>query len=168
MHETELLLLTLVVAAAALSVLARAVGLPYPILLVLGGLVIGFFPGLPEVELPPELVLVLFLPSLLYYAAFFSSPRELRADARAISLLAVGLVLATMGVVAAIAHALIDGLPWAGAFALGAIVAPTDPLAATAIARRLGVPRALSRSWRVRPSSTTRPRWSLIGSRSRQ
>jgi monovalent cation/hydrogen antiporter len=107
MHETELLMLALVVAVAvaALSVLARAVGLPYPILLVLGGLVIGFLPGLPDVELPPELVLVLFLPPLLYYAAFFSSPRELRADARAISLLAVGLVLATMGVVAATARA---------------------------------------------------------------
>jgi monovalent cation/hydrogen antiporter len=143
MHETELLLLALVVAVAALSVLARAVGLPYPILLVLGGLVIGFLPGLPDVELPPELVLVLFLPPLLYYAAFFSSPRELRADARAISLLAIGLVLATMGVVAATAHALIGGLPWAVAFALGAIVAPTDPLAATAIARRLGVPRRI-------------------------
>lgn len=143
MHETELLLLVLVVVAVALSVLARAVGVPYPILLVLGGLVIGFLPELPDVELPPNLVLVLFLPPLLYYAAFFSSPRELRADARAISLLAVGLVLATTGVVAVTAHALIGGLPWAAAFALGAIVAPTDPLAATAIARRLGVPRRL-------------------------
>jgi monovalent cation/hydrogen antiporter len=142
-HAAELVLLALVVAVAALSVLARALGLPYPILLVLGGLVIGFLPGLPDVELPPELVLVLFLPPLLYYAAFFSSPRELRADLRAISLLAVGLVLATMGVVAVVTHALIGGLPWAAAFALGAIVAPTDPLAATAIARRLGVPRRI-------------------------
>jgi Na+/H+ antiporter len=87
--------------------------------------------------------LVLFLPPLLYQAAFFSSPRDLRADARAITLLAVGLVLATMSAVAAVAHTLIGGLPWAAAFTLGAIVAPTDPLAATAIARRLGVPRRL-------------------------
>jgi Na+/H+ antiporter len=144
MNEADLLLLLgLVVAVAGLSVLARVLGLPYPIVLVLGGLVIGFVPGLPDVELVPELVLVLFLPPLLYYAAFFSSPRELRADARAISLLAFGLVLATMGAVAATAHALIDGLPWPAAFALGAIVAPTDPLAATAIARRLGAPRRI-------------------------
>jgi monovalent cation/hydrogen antiporter len=86
---------------------------------------------------------VLFLPPLLYQAAFFSSPRDLRADARAITLLAVGLVLATMSAVAAAAHTVVGGLPWAAAFTLGAIVAPTDPLAATAIARRLGVPRRL-------------------------
>jgi len=142
-HEVELLLLGLMVAVAGLSVLARWVGVPYPIVLVLGGLVLGFVPGVPEVELPPELVLVLFLPPLLYWSAFFSSPRDLRADLRAISLLAVGLVLATMGAVAATAHALVDGLPWAAAFALGAIVSPTDPVAATAIARRMGVRRRL-------------------------
>jgi monovalent cation/hydrogen antiporter len=143
MHDAELVLLGLMVAMAGLSVLARFVGVPFPILLVLGGLVLGFVPGMPEIELPPELVLVLFLPPLLYQAAFFSSPRELRADVRAISLLAVGLVLATMVAVAVLAHALVDGLPWAAAVALGAIVSPTDPLAATAIARRLGVPRRL-------------------------
>jgi Na+/H+ antiporter len=142
MHESELLLLVLMVAIGGLSVLADVVRVPYPILLVLGGLVLGFVPGVPHAELPPELVLVLFLPPLLYQAAFFSSPRDLRADARAISLLAVGLVLATMAAVAAVTHGLI-GLPWAAAFALGAIVSPTDPLAATAIARRLGVSRRL-------------------------
>jgi monovalent cation/hydrogen antiporter len=143
MHESELLLLTLMVAVGALSVLAGVVRVPYPILLVLGGLVLGFVPGVPHAELPPELVLVLFLPPLLYQAAFFSSPRDLRADARAITLLAVGLVLVTTGAVAVTAHALVGGLPWAAAFALGAIVSPTDPLAATAIARRLGVSRRL-------------------------
>jgi Na+/H+ antiporter len=143
MHEVELLLLGLMVAGAGLSVLARPLGVPYPILLVLGGLVLGFVPGVPAVELPPDLVLVLFLPPLLYSASFFSSPRDLRADLRAISLLAVGLVLATMVAVAVTAHALVEGLPWAAAFTLGAIVAPTDPLAATAIGRRLGVPRRL-------------------------
>jgi Na+/H+ antiporter len=142
-HDTEALLLALMVAVAGLSILARAVGVPYPILLVLGGLVLGFVPGMPAVELPPELVLVAFLPPLLYWAGFFSSPRDLRADARAISLLAVGLVLATMAAVAVVAHAVVDGLPWAAAFALGAIVSPTDPLAATAIGRRLGVPRRI-------------------------
>jgi Na+/H+ antiporter len=141
--EIEPLLLALMVAVAGLSVLARVVGVPYPILLVLGGLVLGFVPGMPAVKLPPELVLVVFLPPLLYWAGFFSSPRDLRADARPISLAAVGLVLATAAAVALVAHAVVDGLPWPAAFALGAIVSPTDPLAATAIGRRLGVPRRL-------------------------
>jgi monovalent cation/hydrogen antiporter len=143
MHGAELLLLLLMVAVAGLSILARPLGVPYPILLVLGGLVLGFIPGLPAVELSPELVLVLFLPPLLYVAAFFSSLRDLRADLRAISLSAVGLVLFTMGAVAVTAHALVDGLSWGAAFTLGAIVSPTDALAATAVARRLGVPRRL-------------------------
>jgi monovalent cation/hydrogen antiporter len=143
LHELEPLLLGLMVAVAGLSVLARLVGVPYPILLVLGGLVLGFVPGMTEIELPPELVLVVFLPPLLYWAGFFSSPRDLRADARAISLAAVGLVLATTAAVAVAARAAVDGLSWPAAFALGAIVSPTDPLAATAIGRRLGVPRRL-------------------------
>jgi CPA1 family monovalent cation:H+ antiporter len=143
MHGVELPLLTLIVAVAGLSVLAAVIDVPYPILLVLGGLVLGFVPGIPAVSMPPELVLVVFLPPLLYWAAFLASPRDLRADLRAISMAAVGLVLATTVAVAAVAHAVVDGLPWAAAFALGAIVSPTDPLAATAIARRLGVPRRL-------------------------
>ena len=143
MHDIEPLLLALMVAVAGLSVLARLVRLPYPILLVLGGLVLGFLPGMPDVSLPPELVLVAFLPPLLYWAGFFSSPRDLWADARSISLAAVGLVLVTMAAVAVAANAAVDGLGWPAAFALGAIVSPTDPLAATAIGRRLGVPRRL-------------------------
>jgi NhaP-type Na+/H+ or K+/H+ antiporter len=115
MGETELLLLGLMVAVVGLSVLARAIRVPYPILLVLGGLVLGFVPGMPTIELLPELVLVLFLPPLLYSAAFFSSPRDLQADLRPISLAAVGLVLVTTGAVAVTAHALVDGLPWAAA-----------------------------------------------------
>jgi len=143
LHEIEPLLLALMVAVAGLSVLARVVRVPYPILLVIGGLVLGFAPGMPNVELPPELVLVVFLPPLLYWAGFFSSPRDLRADARAISLSAVGLVLATTVAVAVVAHAMVEGMGWPAAFALGAIVSPTDPLAATAIGRRLGVPRRI-------------------------
>jgi monovalent cation/hydrogen antiporter len=143
LHEIEPLLLALMVAVAGLSVLARLVRVPYPILLVLGGLVLGFVPGMPHVELPPELVLVAFLPPLLYWSGFFSSPRDLRADARAISLLAIGLVLATTVAVAVLAHTMVDGMTWPAAFALGAIVSPTDPLAASAIGRRLGVPRRL-------------------------
>jgi monovalent cation/hydrogen antiporter len=143
LHGIEPLLLALMVAVAGLSILARLVRVPYPILLVVGGLVLGFVPGMPAVELPPELVLVAFLPPLLYWSGFFSSPRDLRADARAISTAAVGLVLATTAAVAVVAQAAVDGLSWPAAFALGAIVSPTDPLAATAIARRLGVPRRL-------------------------
>ena len=143
MHEIEPLLLALMVAVAGLSVLARVVRVPYPILLVLGGLVLGFLPGMPAVELPPELVLVAFLPPLLYWAGFFASPRDLRADARAISMSAVGLVLATAVAVAVTAHSMVEGMTWPAAFALGAIVSPTDPLAASAIGRRLGVPRRL-------------------------
>jgi monovalent cation/hydrogen antiporter len=134
------LFLGLLVTVAGLSVVARWVRVPYPILLVLAGLGLGFVPGLPDVRLDPDLVLLLFLPALLYGAAFFTSLRELRAAWRPISLLAIGLVVLT---IFAVAHALIPGLPWAAAFALGAIVAPTDPLAATAIARRLGVPRRI-------------------------
>jgi len=141
-HSGELFL-GLMVAITALSVLARRLGVPYPILLVLGGLGLGFVPGLPDVQLDPDLVLVLFLPPLLYGAAFFSSLRDLRAAVRPISLLAIGLVVLTTCAVALVAHSLIDGMPWAAAFALGAVVAPTDPLAATTIARRLGAPRSI-------------------------
>ena len=115
---------------------------PYPIPLVLGGLLLGLLPGLPDVELDPDVVLVIFLPPLLYSAASFSDLAALRADARAISMSAIGLVLVTIGVVGVIAHEAID-LPWAMSFALGAIVAPTDPVAATAIMRRLGAPRRI-------------------------
>jgi monovalent cation/hydrogen antiporter len=143
LHEVELVLVSLLVAVSGLAAAARAVNVPYPIVLVVGGLALGFVPGLPDVELEPDLVLVIFLPPLLYSAAFFSNLHDLRRDMRAISLLAIGLVLTTMCTVAVVAHALIDGLPWGAAFALGAIVAPTDPVAATAVARRLAVPRRL-------------------------
>ena len=143
MEHGELLIPGLLIAVAALSALARAIDVPYPILLVLGGLGLGFVPEVPEVRLDPALVLVLFLPPLLYSAAFFSSLRDLKRDLRPISTLAIGLVLATTVTVAVVAHAMIEGLPWAAAFALGAIVSPTDPIAATTIARRLGAPRRM-------------------------
>jgi CPA1 family monovalent cation:H+ antiporter len=139
----QALLIGILVVGPALSLLARVIGVPYPIVLILGGLGLGFIPGLPDVQLHPDLVLVLFLPPLLYAAAFFDNLRELRADARAISMLAFPLVIFTTSAVAVAAHAMIDGLPWGAAFALGAIVSPTDPIAATAIFRRLGAPRRL-------------------------
>jgi Na+/H+ antiporter len=138
MNEIESLIF-LLGAAALLAQLARVLGVPYPIFLVLGGLAIGFVPGLPVVQIAPEVIFIIFLPPLLNAAAFSSSPLDLRAHLRPIVLLAIGLVLATTCAVAALAHFLID-LPWAEAFVLGAILAPTDPVAAEAIFRRLGVP----------------------------
>lgn len=125
---------------AVLATVANRIGVPYPILMVLGGLGLAFVPGLPRVVLDPEVVFLLFLPPLLFGAAFSASWRDLRANARAIGLLAVGLVLVTTVAVAVVAHT-VAGLPWAAAFVLGAIVSPTDAIAATAIAQRLGVPR---------------------------
>jgi monovalent cation/hydrogen antiporter len=135
-------LLILLLAVAGLAALARALRLPYPIPLVVGGLALGFVPGMPEVRLDPDLVLLLFLPPLLYAAAFFSSLRELRANIGPISLLSIGLVIVTTAGVAAVAHFLV-GLSWPVAFVLGAVVSPTDAVAPATIVRRLGVPRRI-------------------------
>jgi Na+/H+ antiporter len=142
-EHVEILVPALLVMVGGLSAAARWLHVPYPILLLVGGLAFGFAPGVPNIELDPDVVLLGFLPPLLYSAAFFADLRALRDDVRPISLLSIGLVLATMVSVAVVAHELIDGFTWAAAFALGAIVAPTDPVAATAIMRRLGAPRRL-------------------------
>ena len=138
----ELWVLGLLVAVAGLVMLSNYLRVPYPVLLVLGGLALGLIPVVPNVELPPDLILLIFLPPLLYSSAFFSSPRDLRANLRPIAFLSIILVLLTTFTVAVVAHAVID-LPWAAAFVLGAIVSPTDPVAATAIAGRLGAPRQI-------------------------
>jgi monovalent cation/hydrogen antiporter len=137
----DLVLLGLLVAMAALLLAAPAARVPYPIFLVLGGLALSFVPGIPDLRLPPDVVLVAVLPPLLYLSAFFTSLRDLRQKAAPISLLAVGLVVITTVTVAAVAHWWIDGFSWQAAFVLGAVVSPTDPIAATSIASRLGVPR---------------------------
>jgi CPA1 family monovalent cation:H+ antiporter len=139
--HAEIILAGMLAAVAVLVTLARVLQVPYPIFLVLGGLAIGFVPGMPDISLDPDLVLLLFLPPLLYSAAFFASLRDLRTNAGPITLLSIGLVLATCGVVALVTHALIPGFSWEAAFVLGAIVSPTDPVAATAIADRIGLPR---------------------------
>src|SRR4051812_19348483 len=141
-HE-DFQLLALLLSLGALLVLSTATSVPVPILLVIGGLALGFVPGVPHLELPPDIVLVAILPPLLYWTAFATSLRALRVNVRPISLLAIGLVIATTVGVGVAAHAWIDGLSWAAAFTLGAIVSPTDPLAATEVARRLGVPRRI-------------------------
>jgi len=138
-----LAILGLLVAFTALLAAAPRLHVPYPILLVLGGLGLGLVPGMPTIQVPPEFVLVGILPPLLYSAAFFTSLRDLRTYRRAIGLLSIGLVVSTTIGVAVVAHALVDGLTWASAFVLGAIVSPTDPIAATSVARRLGIPRRI-------------------------
>jgi len=133
----------LLAAVIALVLLAKRLQIPSPIALVLGGLALGFIPHLPRLTLPPNLVLFVFLPPLIYAQATTSSWRDFVRLRRTILLLAIGLVLATTGAVAWVAHTLVPGLPWAAAFALGAIVAPTDPVAAAAIVQRLEVPRSI-------------------------
>jgi monovalent cation/hydrogen antiporter len=140
-RELDLVLLGVLAAVSLLLILAYHTRVPYPIMLVVGGALIGFLPGIPNVELKPELVLVLVLPPLLYAAAFFSSLRDLRDNLRPIGLLAIGLVIATTIGVAVVAHAVVEGMSWEAAFVLGAVVSPTDPVAASAIASRLGAPR---------------------------
>ena len=141
-HHLELIVFGLLLGIAALAVLARILGVPYPITLVVGGSLIGFIPGVPSVELEPELVLLIFLPPLLYGAAFFTSLRDLRRNARPIALLSIPLVGVTMAAVAVVAHEVI-GLGWAESFVLGAVVSPTDAVAPAEIMRRIGAPRRL-------------------------
>jgi NhaP-type Na+/H+ or K+/H+ antiporter len=143
MGQAELLIAGLLVAVAGLSVLARRLSVPYPIVLVIGGALFGFIPGLPEVRLDPQVVLVVFLPPLVYGASVYANFSDFRANVRALTLSTVALVLVTMSAVAWAAHALVPGLPWAAAFVLGAVVSPTDPLAAAAIMQRLDAPRRL-------------------------
>lgn len=138
--ETVVLLLA---AVAVITLASRRIGIPYPILMVVGGLALGFVPGLTRVELEPETVLLLFLPPVLFAAAYFTSPRELWRNARPIGLLAFGLVLTTTLAVAVVVAWLVPTIPFAAAVALGAIVSPPDAIAATAIAQRLGLPRRL-------------------------
>jgi len=137
----DLQLLGILLAVAVFLLTAYRTTLPYPIILVVGGALLALTPGIPDVELDPDLVLVIALPPLLYSAAFFSSLSDLRENVRPIALLAVGAVLITVVGVAVVAHTIIDGLSWEAAFVLGAVLSPTDPVAATAIAGKVGAPR---------------------------
>ena len=142
MHQAEIIVL-LFAAVAALVVVARKLGLPYPVVLVLAGLALSFIPHLPEVKLDPNLVFFFFLPPLIYPAALFTSWRDFRRNLRPILLLAIGLVLFTTITIACVAHSIVPSLPWAAAFALGAIVSPPDAIAATSVIRRLSVPHRI-------------------------
>jgi CPA1 family monovalent cation:H+ antiporter len=143
MRAVELVLILLAV-AAALHLLAERFGIPRPALLVLGGLLLAVTPELPVVELPPEVVFLIFVPPLIYVAAFDTSYRDFRRNLGVIARMGVLLVLATMGVVAVAAHALVPEMTWAAAFALGAIVSPPDAVAVSAVTRRLGAPKIVT------------------------
>jgi monovalent cation/hydrogen antiporter len=139
MHHVQLILV-LLLAAALLVRIADLGKIPAPIVLVLGGLAIALIPGLPEAELEPEVIFLVFLPPLVYAAGWRTSPQELRAVMRPLALLSVGLVFLTAAAVAVVAHLTVPGLTWAEAAVLGAVLAPTDAVAATAIFSRLGAP----------------------------
>jgi CPA1 family monovalent cation:H+ antiporter len=137
-------LIAVLFAAAVLVRLADLIAIPYPIVLVVGGVAIGFLPGLPAIELAPAAVFLVFLPPLLHASGFNASPQELRAATAQLVSLTFGLVLVTMGAVAVVAHAVVHGMSWPAAFVLGAILAPTDPVSAAATFSRLGVPERVA------------------------
>jgi Na+/H+ antiporter len=140
----QLALLFALLLGAVLTVpLGDRTGVPSPVLMTLLGGVLALLPFVPDVEIPPEFILPLVLPPLLYAAVHRTSWRQFAANRRPILLLAVALVFVTTAVVAAVAHTLVPGLGIAGAVALGALVAPPDPVAATSVAGRLGLPRRL-------------------------
>lgn len=141
--ESLAAVLAIIVAIALLFELARRIRVPYPTLFVIGGLALGFVPGLPKLTLEPELVLLVFLPPLLFEAALATPVRDLKTDVVPIARLSILLVLLTIVAVAAVAHLAI-GLDWAAAFTLGAILGPTDAIAATAVFRRIPVPRRVT------------------------
>ena len=145
MGELELLF-ALLFAAVLLVRAADLIRLPYPIVLVLCGGALAFVPGVPDLELDAHVVLLVFIPPLLMSAGWYSSPRELRAESRALGLLALALVLVTMTAVAVAAHEWVDGLPWPAAFMLGAAVAPTDAVAAVATFASVRVPERVRRA----------------------
>lgn len=142
MSVLEVILIALA-AVAVLATLAERFAVPYPVLLVPGGIALGYLPGVPRVTFPPNLTFLLFMPPLVFSTAWRASWPEFRANLRPISSLAVGLVLTTMAVVAAVAHGLLAGMTWPVAFVLGAVVSTTDPAGVSAVVQRVHVPRHL-------------------------
>jgi len=136
-------LLALFVAAMILAALARRVGAPYPVFLAVGGVLLAFIPGMPTFTVPPDLVLALFVAPVLLDAAYDASPRDLRDNWLPVTALVVVAVGLTTTAVAVLVHTTIPGIPWAAAVALGAIVAPPDAVAATAVLRPLRPPQRL-------------------------
>jgi Na+/H+ antiporter len=143
LHAVETVILLLLVLVAAFAAVARRLKVPYPIVLVLAGLAISFVPRMPRVPLDPNIVFVIFLPPLLYASAWAMSWREFRRNAVVIGLLAVGLVGFTVWGIAEFSDRFITALDWKAGFLLGAVVATTDAIAATSIAKTLGLPRRI-------------------------
>jgi monovalent cation/hydrogen antiporter len=141
MQQIEILI-GLLAGVAVLAAIAERAGLPHAAVLVLGGLVLGLIPGVPEVRLQPQLVLLGLLPPLVYAAAFRAASYDLRSNLAHILTLATGLVLITVAAVAAAGRAL-TGLPWVSALVLGALSAPTDPVSASAVIRGVGAPERI-------------------------
>jgi len=139
----QVVFLLLLVFVIVFGLLARRIGTPYPIVMVIGGLIVGLIPGMPEITLNPDLVFLIVLPPLLYSAAWTTSWRDFRYNIVSISLLAFGLAGFTVVAVALVAPTAFAGFDWRLGLVLGAIVAPTDAIAATSIARRVGLPGRL-------------------------
>jgi monovalent cation/hydrogen antiporter len=142
-HTVEMVFLLLLLFVAAFGALACRLKTPYPILLVVAGLLLGFIPGIPRIILNPDIIFFVILPPLLYAAAWQISWREFSYNMVSIFLLAFGLVTFTVLVVAEVAQWFLPGFNWVMGFALGAVVAPTDAIAATSIARRIGLPQRI-------------------------
>jgi monovalent cation/hydrogen antiporter len=142
MRELEELL-GLILAAAALAALARRVGAPYPVFLAVGGALLAFVPGMPAFAVPPELALALFIAPVLLDAAYDASPRDLKDNWAPLTSLVVVAVGLTTAAVAVVAHSMVPGMGWAPAVALGAVVAPPDAAAATAVLRHLRPPHRI-------------------------
>ena len=138
--ELVLLLLAVVI---GLELSARRLRMPPAAALILGGIALALIPHMPDIELDPDLALVLFLPPLLLGSAFFTSWRDFRANLRIILQLAVGAVAFTTAVVGVVAHWVVPSLPWAACFALGAIISPPDAVAAKAVLARVALPRRI-------------------------
>lgn len=143
LHAVEAVLLLLLVLVAAFAVMARRLKVPYPIVLVLAGLAISFFPRIPRIPLDPDVVFVIFLPPLLYAAAWTMSWREFRRNIVVIGLLAFGLVGFTVWGMAEFSDRFITALDWKAGFLLGAVISTTDAIAATSIATKVGLPRRI-------------------------
>ena len=136
----ELIFLLLLLFIIAFGQLARKIGTPYPIVMIIGGLLLGFVPGIPKITLDPDLIFLVVLPPLIYSSAWTTSWRDFRYNLISILLLAFGLVGFTVAGVALVAPRLLSGFDWRLGLVLGAVVAPTDAIAATSIARRVGLP----------------------------
>src|SRR5438874_13205930 len=142
-HVVEIVFLLLLLFVVAFGLLARKVKMPYPIALVIGGLLLSFIPGIPRINLNPDIIFFIVLPPLLFSAAWLTSWREFSFNLVSIFLLAFGLVTFTVLGIAYAAPWFLPGFDWRMGLVLGAVVAPTDAIAATSIAKRIGLPKRI-------------------------